>query len=642
MQQVTKVALVGCPNVGKSVLFNYLTGAYVTVSNYPGTTIDISKGRYRYQEKAFEIVDTPGIYSILPFTDEERVTREFLEHENLDIAIHVIDAKNLLRMLPLTIQLIEAGLPVLLVVNLMDEAEEKGIYINEKRLSDRLGIPVVLTAATKKIGLERLKRSIAAYCYKPPAPFYYSPYIEECIELITADITHDLRFSKRATAILLLQGDPYALSRAGLTETAGILFNSIYRCLDQIGDNPDYLISTERQLIVDEIVSFAIRQRSKYRQTAMEQLGRAAREPLLGIPILLFVLYFGLYKFVGRFGAGFLVDYIDKTIFASYITPAVEAVIHVWVQSDWLQSLLIGEYGVYSLGFRYAVVIVLPIVGTFFLMFAILEDCGYLPRLAMLVDGIFKRIGLNGRAVIPLTLGLGCGTMAVMVTRTLETKRERILSTLLLSLAIPCSAQLGVVLALLSHNVTILTIWLLYIGSIFLLTGWLASLLLPGSRSPFYMELPPLRIPVLSNIIKKAYTRMLLYFTEILPVFVITSLLLWLGDQFGLLEKAIASMAPIMKLLGLPSQTADIFLLGFFRRDYGAAGLYDMAKQGLLTDFQLLVSAITLTLFVPCVAQFMVMIKERGLAVSVILVLLILGIAFGSGMLIHILFRGMV
>lgn len=642
MQQVTKVALVGCPNVGKSVLFNYLTGAYVTVSNYPGTTIDLSKGRYRYQEKTFEIIDTPGIYSLLPFTDEERVTREFLENENLDIAIHVVDAKNLLRMLPLTLQLIEAGLPLLLVINLVDEAEEKGIYINEKRLSDRLGIPVVLTAATKKIGLERLKCDIAAYCYRPPVPFLYSPYIEECIDRLSSDITHNYKFSKRATAILLLQGDAYALKQAGCLETAGILFNSIYQCLDQIGDNPDYLISAERQLIVEDIVSFVSRQRYKYRQTAVEQLGRAAREPLFGIPILLFVLYFGLYKFVGRFGAGFLVDYIDKTIFSSYITPVVEAFVHAWVNSEWLQSLLIGEYGIYSLGFRYAVVIVLPIVGTFFLMFAVLEDCGYLPRLAMLVDGIFKRIGLNGRAVIPLTLGFGCGTMAVMVTRTLETKRERILSTLLLSLAIPCSAQLGVVLALLSHNLTILTIWFFYILTIFLLAGWLASLLLPGRRSPFYMELPPLRVPVLSNIIKKAYTRMLLYFTEILPIFIITSILLWLGDQFGLLEKVIISMAPIMELLGLPNQAADIFLLGFFRRDYGAAGLYDMAKQGLLTDFQLLVSAITLTLFVPCVAQFMVMIKERGLAVSIIIVVLIIGAAIGSGMFIHILFRGMV
>lgn len=635
MRQVTKVALVGCPNVGKSVLFNYLTGAYVTVSNYPGTTIDISKGRYRHQGQVFEVVDTPGIYSLMPFTDEERVTREFLERDDLDLVIHVVDAKNLERMLMLTLQLIEAGLPVLLAVNLMDEAEAKGININERKLAARLGIPVVLTAATKNIGLESLRNHISSYIYKRAEPFCYSDFLEGYIDQVAADIPNMQGFSRRAIAILLLQGDPYALSSAGKLQNAGILFNNLYSCLDHIGSNPEYLINSERQAIIEDIMAFAVRKRPKRNQTVMELLGRATREPLLGIPILFLVLYWGLYKFVGRFGAGFLVDYIDKILFNIYINPVVETVVRTSLPWEWVQSLLIGEYGLYSLGIRYAVVIVLPIVGTFFLMFAVLEDCGYLPRLAMLVDRIFKKIGLNGRAVIPLTLGFGCGTMAIMVTRTLESKRERILATFLLSLAIPCSAQLGVVLALLSHNILILLIWAAYIGGVFLLAGWTASQIIPGSRSPFYMELPPLRVPVLSNIIKKAYTRMLLYFTEILPVFVTTSFILWLTDQLGFLTRIIVGMAPLMELLGLPSQTADIFLLGFFRRDYGAAGLYDMAQQGLLNDFQLLVAAITLTLFVPCVAQFMIMIKERGLAVSVCIVLMIVGIAICSGILAH-------
>lgn len=642
MRQVTKVALVGCPNVGKSVLFNYLTGAYVTVSNYPGTTIDISKGRYRHQGQVFEVVDTPGIYSLIPFTDEERVTRAFLEHDELDLVIHVVDAKCLERMLILTLQLIEAGLPVLLVVNLMDEAEAKGIYINERKLSARLGIPVVLTAATKKIGLESLTNRISSYSYKRAEPFYYSDLLENHINQLAADIPNRQRFSRRLLAILLLQGDPYTLGSAGKLQNAGILFNNLYRCLDHIGSNPEYQINSERQAIIEEVIACAVRKHPRRNQTVMELLGRATREPLFGVPILFLVLYWGLYKFVGRFGAGFLVDYIDKTLFNIYINPVVETVVKTSLPWEWVQSLLIGEYGLYSLGIRYAVVIVLPIVGTFFLMFAVLEDCGYLPRLAMLADQIFKAIGLNGRAVIPLTLGFGCGTMAIMVTRTLESKRERILASFLLSLAIPCSAQLGVVLALLSHNTLILLIWAAYIGLIFLLAGCIASRIIPGGRSPFYMELPPLRVPVLSNIIKKAYTRMLLYFTEILPVFVITSFVLWLADQFGFLTKIIAGMSPLMKMLGLPSQTADIFLLGFFRRDYGAAGLYDMAQQGLLNDLQLLVAAITLTLFVPCVAQFMVMIKERGLAVSVCIVLMIVGISVCSGILAHRMLTGLV
>lgn len=642
MKQVTKIALVGCPNVGKSVLFNYLTGAYVTVSNYPGTTIDIAKGRYRQGGGLFEIVDTPGIYSLIPFTDEERVTREFLEHDNVDLVVHVVDAKNLERMLPLTLQLMETGLAVLLAVNLIDEAEAKGIYISAEKLAVRLGIPVVLTAATKKIGVETLKKGIACYSYKPAKPFCYSERLENAIGKVAAEIPDTQRFSRRAMAILLLQGDPYTLGSAGRVQASDILFDTLYQCLDYIGDNPECVINSERRTIVEEILALAVRKRSRRTQTVTDLLGRATREPLFGIPILLLVLYWGLYKFVGRFGAGFLVDYIDKIIFAEYINPVVEGIIQTGVPWAWLQSLFIGEYGLYSLGIRYAVVIVLPIVGTFFLMFAVLEDCGYLPRLAMLMDKICKGIGLNGRAIIPLTLGFGCGTMAVMVTRTLETRRERILATFLLSLAIPCSAQLGVVLALLSHNSFILVVWTVYIGLVFLLAGWLASQVVPGGRSPFYMELPPLRLPVLSNIVKKAYTRMLLYFTEILPVFVTTSFVLWLTDQFGLLAKIIVSLAPLMELLGLPGQTADIFLLGFFRRDYGAAGLYDMAQQGLLNDFQLLVAAITLTLFMPCVAQLMIMIKERGLAVAGCIVLLIIGIAVGSGVLAHRLLLGLI
>lgn len=641
MLQALKVVLVGCPNVGKSVIFNYLTGAYVTVSNYPGTTVDIARGGYRYQGRDIEVVDTPGIYSLIPFTDEERVTRDFLSNEQADIIVHVVDAKNLRRMLPLTLQLIEAGLPVILTVNLIDEAEKKGVHVNARKLSSQLGIPVILTAATKGTGLDSLKRSIAAYTLTKTVPFYYSEIIERCISLIAQTIQLNARFSKRALALLLLQGDLVTLQQAGGQFNANILFNDLYKCLDDLGDRPEYIIGFERQNLIDSIIDFSVRRRNLHqRETFMDFLGRVTREPLFGIPILLLVLYGGLYQFVGRFGAGFLVDYIDKSIFAGYISPTVATLVQKGLPWTWAQSLIIGEYGLFSLGVKYAVVIVLPIVGTFFLMFAILEDCGYLPRLAMLIDRMLKKIGLNGRSVIPLTLGLGCGTMAVMVTRTLETKRERILATFLLSLSIPCSAQLGVVMAILSHNTTILAVWVICIGSVFLIAGKIASLLLPGRQSPFYMELPPLRVPVFSNIIKKAYSRMILYFTEILPVFVITSFMLWVADRLGVLSAIAQALSPVMALLGLPVQTADIFLLGFFRRDYGAAGLYDMAVQGMLTDFQLLVAAIVLTLFVPCIAQFMVMVKERGPIISIIMVIFIICIAAGSGMLVNLVLSG--
>jgi ferrous iron transport protein B len=228
----------------------------------------------------------------------------------------------------------------------------------------------------------------------------------------------------------------------------------------------------------------------------------------------------------------------------------------------------------------------------------------------MLIDRVFKKIGLNGRAVIPLVLGFGCDTMATIVTRTLETRRERLLSTLLLSLAIPCSAQLGVMLGLMAGNPLLLAWWAGIVAGIFTLVGFLAARLMPGEKPIFYMELPPLRFPSLGNILVKTYTRMEWYFREVFPLFIAASVIIWIGKLTGLFDLAIEALAPAVDFLGLPDKAAEAFLFGFFRRDYGAAGLYDMRDT--LNGVQLLVAMVTMTLFVPCVAQFSVTVKERG------------------------------
>ena len=224
-----------------------------------------------------------------------------------------------------------------------------------------------------------------------------------------------------------------------------------------------------------------------------------------------------------------------------------------------------------------------------------------------------------------------------VVTRTLETRRERILATFLLSLSIPCSAQLGVILALLSESFLSLVIWGGYIVIIFTVIGWLSGKLIPGTSSAFYMEIPPLRLPQLANVLHKALIRMWWYFVEILPVFLVTSLIMWLGDRYGILSYIINRLEPIMLLLGLPIETAQPFLLGFFRRDYGAAGLYDLCAANSLNKQQLLIASVTLTLFVPCVAQVAVMIKERGLFISIIMLCNIIILAFTGGLLLFML-----
>lgn len=215
----------------------------------------------------------------------------------------------------------------------------------------------------------------------------------------------------------------------------------------------------------------------------------------------------------------------------------------------------------------------------------------------------------------------------------METQRERNLATFLLALTVPCSAQLGVILALLSDSFLSLVIWGLYIATIFMGVGWLSGKMIVGNSSAFYMEIPPLRMPLLSNVLYKACIRMWWYFIEILPVFIITSIIMWCADRYGILLYIIKCFEPIMELLGLPMETAEPFLLGFFRRDYGAAGLYEMCATGRLSKEQLLVASVTLTLFVPCVAQVAVMIKERGILVSLIMLSSIVFLAFTGGLL---------
>jgi ferrous iron transport protein B len=359
--------------------------------------------------------------------------------------------------------------------------------------------------------------------------------------------------------------------------------------------------------------------------------------PVTGIPILLLVLYFGLFKLVGQFGAGVAVNFLERRIFDGSINPFVTRLAHHLIPWPLLSSLFVGEYGIITLGIKYALAIILPIVTTFFFVFAIIEDSGYLPRLAMLLDRVLKAIGLSGRAVIPMVLGFGCDTMATMVTRVLETTRERVIATLLLALAIPCSAQLGVILALLAGRPLGLLIWGGVVGAIFLLIGFLSARLMPGRAPSFYMEIPPLRAPSLRNVLAKTYARLEWYLVEVLPLFVLASVIIWLGQLTHLFPLAVSLLEPLVRAIGLPPQAAVAFLFGFFRRDYGAAGLYDLASTGALGEVQLVVAMVTMTLFLPCVAQWLMMCKERGIKVALAIGAFIFPFAFGVGYLLNML-----
>ncbi len=632
-----RVALVGNPNVGKSVLFNALTGSYVTVSNYPGTSVEVSRGRALIREQEWEVIDTPGMYTLHTITEEERVAREILLKERPDLVLHVLDARNLERMLTMTVQLIEAGLPVVLVVNIMDEAERMGLSFDLALLQQRLGIPVISAATARKRGLEEIRTAIAGVGRSCGMPVVYSRLLENDIAQLVGLLRGEYVLTRRALALLMLQGDEevmeMVLSREG--EQAEQIRQKVREIAFERRESFHLDLSMERKEVVKRLVQGVITLPLTERKTWGERLSTLAVRPMTGVPLLLMTLYFGLYKFVGDFGAGTLVDFLEGTLFEEFFNPWITGVVNGLIPWWAIQELLVGEYGVITLGLRYAVGIILPIVATFFLFFSLLEDTGYFPRLALLVDRIFKLFGLSGRAVIPMVLGFGCSTMATMVTRTLETVRERILATLLLALAIPCSAQLGVIIALLSKTPGALLVWAGMMTLLFLVVGVIAARLMPGETPMFYMELPPMRMPQLSNVLTKTYTRMQWYFLEILPLFVVASVVLWLGKITHTFEKLVAAMTPLMNALGLPGDAAVAFIFGFFRRDYGAAGLYDLQTKGLLDGRQLTVAAVTLTLFIPCVAQFLMMQKERGWKVSLAIFAFVSLLAFGTGYLLN-------
>jgi ferrous iron transport protein B len=627
-----KIVLVGCPNVGKSVVFNNLTGAYTTVSNYPGTSVEVSRGHCQIAGEHYQVLDTPGMYSLLPITEEERVGRRILFDEDPQVVLHVVDARNLERMLPMTIQLVEAGLPVVLLINIIDEAERIGMHIDTALLAEKLGIPVVAAAIGRKRGVGALRQAIASYRPRR-ATFGYANDLEKDIQRIAELMHGEYRLARRSLALLLMQRDEelQELVRSGEGENATAVAEMVNTVVFERRVDLHLRISLERKRICKGLLDGVVSQREGVRPAFADRLSALTMNPWTGVPLLLLVLYFGLYKFVGGFGAGTIVDLFEGAVFEEHLNPWAVAWFEQHVPWYWLRELVVGEYGLFTLGVRYAVAIVLPIVGTFFIAFAMIEDSGYFPRLAMLVDRVFKRLGLNGRAVIPMVLGFGCDTMATVVTRTLETVRERILATLLLTLVIPCSAQMGVILGLLSGVPGALAVWLVSLTGIFLLVGLLAAKIVPGERPMFYMEIPPMRLPQPRNVLVKTLTRMQWYFLEIFPLFMIASVLLWAGKLSGALDWLVGVMRPVMVLLGLPNETAAAFIFGFFRRDFGAAGLYDLQTNGLLSPVQLTVAAVTLTLFVPCVAQFLIMKKERGWKVALIIFVLVTALAFSVG-----------
>lgn len=626
-QPVSTVLLIGNPNVGKSLLFKNLTHRYVNVSNFPGTTVEITRARSAFGAKDLEIVDSPGINDLSPRSDEARVTRALLEKSPGATVVQVADAKNLRRALLLTLQLAELGCPMVLVLNMLDELRARGGRIDQRELSRILGIPVVGAVALKNEGTAEL---IEALSQARPVHSWHG------------DVS---------------DGEPYEKNR-------------------------------ERLARINDILAATWSMSQPRHAPLSVRLGFWAMHPVKGLFFLLSVLFLTFW-FVGLLGAGTLVDLLETGLFQRRITPlairAVDAVLpfpHVHEREAvelklalpvtpvhevdmytstravispayrvegklgagrevlrFFHDFLVGPYGAVTMALSYAFAIVLPIVTSFFLLFSLLEDSGYLPRMSILVNRIFRIMGLNGKAVLPMILGLGCDTMATMTTRILETRKERLVTTMLLALAVPCSAQLGVLLAMMaSLSPGAAVVWLGLMIGVVLLVGWLSARAFPGEAGDFLLEIPPMRRPQLGNVWIKTLGRLDWYLKEVIPLFVIGTAALFLLDRLELLAAIARLGEPLVTgWLGLPPETSAAFLVGFLRRDFGAVYLLDASTgpNPLLSPHQIFVSMVTITLFMPCIANFLMIAREHSLKTAWAMAGFIFPFAFLVGGIVH-------
>ncbi|RKD21575.1 ferrous iron transport protein B [Caminicella sporogenes DSM 14501] len=575
-----KIALAGNPNVGKSVFFNYLTGLYVDVSNFPGTTIDISTGKLGEDI----VMDTPGVYGVSSFNDEEKVARDIILYA--DVVLNVVDAVHLDRDLFLTQQIIDMGKPVVVALNMMDDVKRNGIKIDIDLLSKELGVEVIPTTAIKGEGLDKVKDALKRA--------KVGNRIKEVKDIIDKVID---KVDTESEALLLAEEDENIISRHNIKEYEN------YR---------EYIYKLRRNR-VDEIVEKVISETNENASFRIK-LGRLMLRPITGIPILLLTLYL-MYQAIGVFIAQTVVGVTEEIIMGGYYYNFIMNSIGKFINSSTLiGQLLIGDFGLITMVPIYILGLLLPLVVGFYFFLSLMEDSGYLPRIAALVDRLLTSLGLNGRAIIPMILGFGCVTMATITTRLLGSKREKFIATMLLGLAIPCSAQLGIIMGLIAPlGIKAFLIYSLTIFTVFVLTGTLLNKFMPGESTDLLIDLPPLRLPKLSNVLKKTYTKSVMFLKEATPLFALGGVIVTLMQFTGILNGIANALAPFTEgFLKLPPMVAQAFIMGIVRRDFGAAGLNALASQGLLNSGQIIVSLVAITLFVPCIAAIMVVFKERS------------------------------
>ena len=567
-----KIVLMGNPNVGKSVVFSRLTGANVIASNYPGTTVDFSKGKMRIGKRHFEIIDAPGTYSLEPSNKAEEVSLKMLK--KADIVINVLDATNLERNLYLTLELLEQDIPVIIALNIWDEAKHLGIHIDEKKLEELLGVPVVPTVALTGEGIKTL--------------------------------VSRLREAKTNKEIK-------STSEEGRWIEIGFIIKKVEH------------IEHRHHTIKDRISDLTIR-------------------PITGIPIAAGIIFFSFW--IVRFIGENLIGYVFEPIFEDIYRPVVEQMSQ-WLGPGFIHNLLIGEYGVevdfvesmgmLTTGLFVPIGMVLPYIIAFYFMLSILEDTGYMPRLATLVDNVFHKLGMHGHGIVPLFLGLGCNVPGALSTRTLETRKQRFISATLLAIAVPCMAQMAMVFGILGpYGVYYISLVFLTLGILYVIIGLIMNKLVKGESPEIFLEIPPYRRPSFKATLKKTWMRTRWFLKEAIPFLFAGVLVINILYSVGFLQWLGNILAPVMGLFGLPGDASVAMVIGFLRKDLAVGMLIPLG----MNPMQLVIAATMLTIYFPCVATFAVFIKELGIKDMAKSAAIMVGTAVVVGIILRIVLLG--
>jgi ferrous iron transport protein B len=561
------------------------------------------------------LYDTPGCGTLVADSEDEMVTRDLLLSGLMDAVLLVADAKNLRRSLALALQVAEFGLPMVLDLNMLDEAESIGVEVDDEVLAELLDVAVVRTIAVEGIGVRRLAEAVAA----PRVPHRRTRFpdvIEDGLTRLQALLTQPGP-SPRGLGLLLLAGDrgaeAFVASRLG-DETAEAVRAAVAEVRSQATRDLDIIISESLHDEAERIVARTVTRRTSG-EAWLVKLGSLAQQPFPGVLFALAVLVLAYY-WVGAFGATFVADSISRYLFEGLLIPLCERLVAPIPSAFVRDALMDPDFGLLPTGLFLALGIVLPVLFCFYMFQAILEDSGYLPRLSVLFDRVFRWMGLNGQGLIPLVLGFSCVTMAVITTRMLPTRKERVVLTLLLILAVPCAPLIAVMFVVLdSLPWTASAVVFGIILSQTLLAGFAASRLLPGALPDLILEIPRMRIPRPRVVLGKTWRNTWQFMAEAVPVFLVASFVVFLFDRVGGLDVVERLSRPLTQdVLGLPGDAVQVFIKTAIRRESGATELNMLRDR--FDGVQLVVTLVVMTFLVPCINSIIVIVKERGVKTS--------------------------